>query len=178
MCIDNDRDTKLADFISDDSYDADPSYACYMKEFRYHYNKMDGVINERERLIINMRYGFDGEKKSAFAEIGRHLGITQERAQQLEAKAILKLRRTEDFKEVQSFFEESIFEVSLQTHLFFELKYSFKRVISQQKNPKVLVNSGIFGLWYYYIPLPQNACCRTCTSDSRVSQRSSSLIFP
>ena len=42
MCIDNDRDTKLADFISDDSYDADPSYAYYMKEFRYHYNKMDG----------------------------------------------------------------------------------------------------------------------------------------
>ena len=105
MTIDNDRDTTLADFISDDSQDADPSHACQMKDFRIHYEKMMRVLNERDRLIINMRYGFDGEKKHSFAEIGRHFGITRERARQLEAKAILKLRRTEHFKELQQFFD-------------------------------------------------------------------------
>lgn len=105
MTIDNDRDTTLADFISDDSQDADPSHACQVKDFRIHYEKMMRVLNERDRLIINMRYGFDGEKKHSFAEIGRHFGITRERARQLEAKAILKLRRTEHFKELQQFFD-------------------------------------------------------------------------
>ena len=63
------------------------------------------VLGEWERKIINMQYGFDGEKKHTFAEIGRELGITRERVRQLEAKAILKLRKIEHFKKVQSFFE-------------------------------------------------------------------------
>ncbi|MBQ8523096.1 MAG: RNA polymerase sigma factor RpoD/SigA [Clostridia bacterium] len=105
MTIDNDRETRLLDFVSDDTEDSDPSRAIQLKEFRYHFDKMMSVLGERERRIINMRYGFDGEKKSTFAEIGREFGITRERVRQLEAKAILKLRKTEHFKEVKGFFE-------------------------------------------------------------------------
>ncbi len=106
MTMDNDRDTRLMDFVSDDSPDADPSIACQKKELFFHFEQMMTVLNERERQIINLRYGFDGEKKTTFSEIGRMLGVTRERARQLEAKAILKLRRTEHFREVQGFFEE------------------------------------------------------------------------
>jgi len=106
MSIDNDRETKLMDFISDDTFEADPSSAIQMKEFRLHFEKMMSVLNERERKIIIMRYGFNSKKKTTFAEIGRQLGVTRERARQLEAKAILKLRRTEHFKEIQNFFEK------------------------------------------------------------------------
>ena len=56
--------------------------------------------------VFSLYYGFDGEKKTTFADIGKMLGVTRERARQLEAKAILKLRRTDHFKEVQCFFEE------------------------------------------------------------------------
>ena len=66
---------------------------------------MMSVLGERERKIINMRYGLDGGRKYTFAEIGREFGITRERVRQLEAKAILKLRKTEHFKEVKNFFE-------------------------------------------------------------------------
>lgn len=63
--------------------------------------------NEQKKNITSIkRYGFDGEKKTTFADIGKALGVTRERARQLEAKAILKLRRTDYFKEVQCFFEE------------------------------------------------------------------------
>lgn len=105
MSIDNDRETKLLDFISDDSIDNDPSTAIQMKEFRYYFEKMISVLNDRERIIITMRYGIGSDKKYTFAEIGRRLGVTRERARQLEAKAILKLRKTEYFKEIQGFFE-------------------------------------------------------------------------
>lgn len=105
MTIDNDRETRLLDFISDDTEGTDPSQAIQLKEFRYHFDKMMSVLGERERKIINMRYGLDGGKKYTFAEIGREFGITRERVRQLEAKAILKLRKTEHFKEVKNFFE-------------------------------------------------------------------------
>lgn len=105
MTIDNDRETRLLDFISDDTEDTAPSRAIQLNEFRHHFNQMMSVLGERERKIINMRYGFTGEKKHTFAEIGRELGVTRECVRQLEAKAILKLRKTEHFKEVQSFFE-------------------------------------------------------------------------
>ena len=106
MTMDNDRDTRLMDFVADDSYSADPSNACQLKELNSCFEQMMTVLNERERRIINLRYGFDGEKKTTFADIGKMLGVTRERARQLEAKAILKLRRTDHFKEVQCFFEE------------------------------------------------------------------------
>ena len=56
-----------------------------------------GVFNERKRLIMNMRYGLDGEK-ICLCRNRQILGITRERARQLKAKIILKLRGIEDFK--------------------------------------------------------------------------------
>ena len=105
MTLDNDRETRLMDFIADETSETDPDKACQLKEFRFQFEKMMSILGERERKIINMRYGFAGEKKSTFAEIGRELGVTRERVRQLEAKAILKLRKTEYYQSVQSFFE-------------------------------------------------------------------------
>ncbi len=96
---------RLMDFIADETSETDPDNACQLKEFRFQFEKMMSVLGERERKIINMRYGFAGEKKSTFAEIGRELGVTRERVRQLEAKAILKLRKTEYYQSVQNFFK-------------------------------------------------------------------------
>lgn len=91
MTIDNDRETRLLDFISDDTEDTDPSRAIQLKEFRHHFNQMMSVLGERERKIINMRYGFAGEKKHTFAEIGRALGVTRERCPTARSKGNIKI---------------------------------------------------------------------------------------
>ena len=47
-------------------------------------------LPERERRLIELRYGLDGEPQSLEA-IGRELGITRERVRQLEIESLAKL---------------------------------------------------------------------------------------
>jgi RNA polymerase primary sigma factor len=48
------------------------------------------MLPERERRVIELRFGFDGESRSLEA-IGKELGITRERVRQLEASAFARL---------------------------------------------------------------------------------------
>jgi RNA polymerase sigma factor (sigma-70 family) len=50
------------------------------------------TLPEREQRLIELRFGFNGEQHS-LATVGRKLGITRERARQLEREALTKLER-------------------------------------------------------------------------------------
>jgi RNA polymerase primary sigma factor len=51
-----------------------------------------GALSEREREVLEMRFGLlDGEDHT-LEEVGRHFGVTRERIRQIEAKALRKLR--------------------------------------------------------------------------------------
>ena len=51
-------------------------------------------LDERERFIVGARFGFfDLDRKATFAHLGQQLGISKERARQLEMRAVEKLRR-------------------------------------------------------------------------------------
>ncbi len=58
---------------------------------------MEKFLDERERQILKMRYGFDG-KEYTLEEVGRIFKITRERVRQIEAKAIRRLRSPEALK--------------------------------------------------------------------------------
>ncbi len=49
-------------------------------------------LNERERRILQMRFGLEGSEPQTLAEIGRQINVSRERVRQLETKAIMKLR--------------------------------------------------------------------------------------
>jgi RNA polymerase primary sigma factor len=49
-------------------------------------------LPERERYVIERRYGFDGDRGATLAEIGREMGVTRERIRQLQKAALRKLR--------------------------------------------------------------------------------------
>lgn len=57
------------------------------------------ILSDREREIINMRYGLDGQENKTLEEVGAKFNITRERVRQLEKKALEKLKEKfqEDF---------------------------------------------------------------------------------
>ena len=59
-------------------------------------------LPERERGVIELRYGIDGDDPQSLEEIGRRLGLTRERVRQIEAQALKRLavnREIEAFRE-------------------------------------------------------------------------------
>ena len=50
-------------------------------------------LDPRERFIVEVRMMADGQDELSLAEIGRRLGVSRERARQLEARAKQKIRR-------------------------------------------------------------------------------------
>ena len=51
-----------------------------------------GRLNDRERQVIEMRYGLGPDEPKTLDEVGRHFNVTRERIRQIESKALLKMR--------------------------------------------------------------------------------------
>jgi RNA polymerase sigma factor (sigma-70 family) len=50
------------------------------------------VLDSRERMVVSLRFGLDGNRPHTLVEIGRQIGLSRERARQIEAQALSKLR--------------------------------------------------------------------------------------
>ena len=57
------------------------------------------MLDERERKIIDARFGLNGQKPKTLEEVGQEFGVTRERIRQLQNIALKKLRRALQKKE-------------------------------------------------------------------------------
>jgi RNA polymerase primary sigma factor len=53
------------------------------------------LLDDRERLVLRLRFGIEARSDHTLEEIGGRLSVTRERVRQIEAKALAKLRRSE-----------------------------------------------------------------------------------
>ncbi len=51
-----------------------------------------GVLNERERKVIELRFGILDDRARTLEEVSREFGVTRERIRQIEGRAIKRLR--------------------------------------------------------------------------------------
>lgn len=52
------------------------------------------TLNERERKVLELRFGLNHEYPHTLEQVGRYYGVTRERIRQIEGKALQKLRRS------------------------------------------------------------------------------------
>jgi RNA polymerase primary sigma factor len=89
----NDEDgTEFGELVGDDSA-VDPAENLSDKNLQEEVSDLLGVLDDRERKIINSRFGLDGGKTRTLEEVGQKFGVTRERIRQLQNIALAKLRR-------------------------------------------------------------------------------------
>jgi RNA polymerase primary sigma factor len=64
-------------------------------------------LRDREREVIELRYGFLDGSPRTLEEVGRGFGVTRERARQIEAKALTKLRHPSIPKDLRAAISEA-----------------------------------------------------------------------
>ncbi len=94
----------LGDFIPDENLPG-PVDAAGRALLKEQIRTALGVLSERERQVLEMRYGLRDGYEHKLEEIGRFFGVTRERIRQIEAKALRKLRHPQRSKELRSYLE-------------------------------------------------------------------------
>jgi RNA polymerase primary sigma factor len=82
---------QFRDIVGDEESD-DPFETLRDKDMLEEVDELLDMLGDRERMIINSRFGLDGQEPKTLEEIGETFGLTRERIRQLQNVALLKLR--------------------------------------------------------------------------------------
>ncbi|MEM7117578.1 MAG: RNA polymerase sigma factor RpoD [Chloroflexota bacterium] len=98
----NDEATEFGDFIKDESV-VEPVDAASKELLREQIRNVLGFLSDREREVLEMRFGLNGGKDHTLEEVGKSFGVTRERIRQIEAKALRKLRHPSRSKSLRDY---------------------------------------------------------------------------
>ena len=98
------EESSFGDFIEDQSTES-PAETTSFSLLR---DKLTGVLdslNERERKVLELRFGLGDGYSRTLEEVGRHFQVTRERIRQIEAKALRKMRHPTRIRHLHGFLE-------------------------------------------------------------------------
>src|SRR5450756_172209 len=102
--VGDDGDVSVGDFIEDKSAE-NPSDVTSYSLLREKLSDVLTTLTERERKILEMRFGLIDGYERTLEEIGKMYNVTRERIRQIEAKALRKLRHPTRVRHLQGFLE-------------------------------------------------------------------------
>lgn len=104
MPVGQEGEGRMGDFIEDDRI-ATPSEAAAASMLREQIEEVLQKLPERERKIIQLRYGLKDGRYRTLEEVGVEFGITRERIRQIEAVALRKLRHPHLGKKLRGYLD-------------------------------------------------------------------------
>jgi RNA polymerase primary sigma factor len=104
MPVGQDGEGRMGDFIEDDRV-ATPAEAAAASMLREQIEEVLEKLPERERKIIQLRYGLKDGRYRTLEEVGVEFGITRERIRQIEAVALRKLRHPHLGKKLRGYLD-------------------------------------------------------------------------
>ncbi len=104
MPIGQEDSSQLGDFIEDDKVPG-PVDAASKQLLKEQIRSALGVLSDRERDVLQMRFGLIDGQDHTLEEVGKHFGVTRERIRQIEAKALRKLRHPTRSRQLRDYLE-------------------------------------------------------------------------
>ena len=102
--IGEEGDSHLGDFIPDNNALA-PAEAASYQLLKEQVDDVLGTLSERERRVLQLRFGLQDGRSRTLEEVGREFSVTRERIRQIEAKALRKLRHPTRSRKLRDFLE-------------------------------------------------------------------------
>jgi RNA polymerase primary sigma factor len=99
--VGDDDSSELGDFL-EDANSATPTDAVSESLLKLHLREALDELPERERQIIELRFGMKDDRPRTLEEVGREFDITRERVRQIQMKTLILLReqrRTQNLRE-------------------------------------------------------------------------------
>ena len=97
-------DTNFGDFIEDKASES-PSEMTSFSLLRDKLSDVLSSLTERERKVLELRFGLGDGYSRTLEEVGRQFDVTRERIRQIEAKALRKMRHPTRIRQLHGFLE-------------------------------------------------------------------------
>jgi RNA polymerase primary sigma factor len=101
--VGDEEDSILGDFVQ--SAEPLPDDEAAHSLLREHIVEVLNSLTDRERKIVEMRFGLIDGKTRTLEEVGKEFGVTRERIRQIEAKALRKLRHPSRAKKLRDYID-------------------------------------------------------------------------
>ena len=96
----DEEETSIGDFIQDEHV-AGPEEVASFKMFQGQLREVLNTLTERERKVVEMRFGLIDGVSHTLEEVGNMFNITRERVRQIEAKSLEKMKQNELIKKIK-----------------------------------------------------------------------------
>jgi RNA polymerase primary sigma factor len=93
--VGDEEESEFGHFLTDENVPL-PDEAAEVAMRKETLSKILSTLSHRERRVLELRYGLDGEHPRTLDEVGRTFNVTRERIRQIENQSLKKLRALAD----------------------------------------------------------------------------------
>ncbi len=87
-----DKDKLLQEVVADERQ-TDPSSLLQIEEVQACLSEWLLQLNEKQRQVVEQRFGLNGDDMATLEEVGERIGVTRERVRQIQVEALRRLRK-------------------------------------------------------------------------------------